>query len=337
MTGMPIDNAYIAIQRLGDDFRQCTAIVEAPLDGPGPGEVLVRHHYAGVNGVYDQMMCLDRVEHTRVVPPAPTGVEAVGRVEAVGQGVETFAVGDPVATVRAGTGYRLWQCVPESEVIAVPEIAPWVLAIVPSGVSALVALEQVAALGSGETVLVTAAAGGLGHVMTQLAVRADNHVVAVCGTQEKAAWLASVGVDRVVNYREESLAEVLASDYADRLDLVMDSVGGETFDALVEQLAPHGRLVVCGYSSDRLPTARPAQERIYTRLYWKAASVRGFMNWRFAEYAAEARARLFHMVEAGELEALVDGERFAGLEGVPDAVEHLLAGANLGKVVVDLR
>lgn len=264
-------------------------------------------------------------------------MEAVGRVEAVGQGVVAFAVGDAVATVRAGTGYRLWQCVPEAEAIAVPEIAPWILAIVPSGVSALVALEQVAALGSGETVLITAAAGGLGHVMTQLAVRAGNHVVAVVGSHRKAAWLASAGVDRVVNYREESLTEVLAADYADRLDLVMDSVGGETFDALVDQLAPHGRLVVCGYSSDRLPTSRPAQKRIYTRLYWKAASVRGFMNWRFAEHAVEARARLFRMVETGELEALVDREPFSGLDAVPDAVEHLLAGRNLGKVVVDLR
>lgn len=332
-----IKNAFIAIQRLGEDFRACTEIIEESLSGPGPGEVLIRHHFAGVNGVYDQMMCLDRVEHTRVVPPAPTGVEAVGRVEAVGEGVTFLAVGDPVATVRAGTGYRLWQCVAETEVIPVPEIAPRVLAIVPSGVSALVALEQVAELGTDETVLITAAAGGLGHMLTQFAVRAGNHVVAVCGSREKADWLSSVGVNRVVNYRNESLTEALAADYVDRLDLVMDSVGGETFDTLVEQLAPHGRLVACGYSSDRLPTARPAQERIYTRLYWKAASVRGFMNWRFAEHAAEARARLFRMVAEGELEALVDRETFVGLEAVPDAVAHLLAGRNLGKVVVDLR
>ena len=331
------ENVRIVIHRIGDSFRECTEVLEDRCPEPGAGEVLVRNHFAGVNAVYDQMMCLDRVEHTRVEPPADTGVEATGIVEAVGAGVSTHRPGDAVVTVNVGQAYRHWQVCSAESAIRVPEVHPEILALIPSGVSALVALEQVGELASGETVVISAAAGGLGNVMTQLAVRAGNHVVALCGDARKAAWLESVGVDRVINYREASLEKVLAEHYADGLDLVMDSVGGTVFDALVRQLAPRGRLVVCGFTSDRLPTERVNDERIYTRLYWKAASIRGFMNYRFAEHAPAAREKLLSLRTAGELMPLVDPTVFKGLESVADAVEYLLAGANLGKVVVDLR
>ena len=331
------ENERIVIHRIGASFRECTRIVTDSCRAPQAGEILVRNHFAGVNAVYDQMMCLDRVEHTRITPPADTGVEAIGVVEEVGPGVTALSAGDPVVTVNVGRAYRHWQLCPAESAIPVPEVHPEILALIPSGVSALVALEQVGELGSGETVLITAAAGGLGNVMTQLAVLAGNHVVALCGDARKAAWLESAGVDRVINYREESVEDILAADYADQLDLVMDSVGGEVFDALVRQLAPRGRLVVCGFTSDRLPTERVNDERIYTRLYWKAASIRGFMNYRFAEHAPAAREKLLALRSAGELLPLVDSTAFNGLEAVADAVEYLLSGANLGKVVVDLR
>lgn len=330
-------NRRIVIHRLGESFRDCTRVESEVPPKPGPGEIRIRNAWAGVNGVYDQMMCLDRVEHTRVQPPATTGVEAIGRVDALGVGVTAWSVGDAVATVRAGQGYTLYQCCPQDEAIAIPALEPWVLGVIPSGVSAVVALEQVGEMEQGEVVCVTAAAGGLGSMLTQWAVRAGNRVVAVCGSDDKAEWLQSLGVERVIQYRREPLQAVLAAEYPDQLDLVMDSVGGAVFDHLLEQLAPHGRLVVCGYTSDRLPTETVTSARIYTQLYWKAASVRGFMNYRFARHAPDARARLLEAVRAGDVQSRIDRRPFKGLGDVADAVEHLLAGANLGKVVVDLR
>lgn len=331
------ENRKIVIKEIGASFRECTEIVHEPVGEPGPGELLVRNHFVGVNGVYDQMMCLDRVEHATVVPPADTGVEAVGIVEACGNGVRAFQPGDPVATMNVGTAYREWQLCEAGNAISIPAASPEILALIPSGVSALVALERVGEMRSGEIVCITAACGGLGNVMTQLAVAEGNHVIAICGSDEKAAWLDSIGVARVIQYRKESVARVLADEYPDRLDLVMDSVGGEIFDALVENLAPLGRLVVCGYTSDRVPTASVDQERIYTKLYWKAASVRGFMNYRFAQYAPDARERLLAMLASGTIVPLVDLSQFRGLEAIADAVEYLLSGQNNGKVVVDLR
>ncbi len=331
------ENRKIVIHGLGESFRECTHIVTEPLRAPAPNEVVIRNHFAGVNGVYDQMMCANKVEHTPVSPPADAGVEAIGVVEQRGRDALSVDIGDAVVTVGAGGGYRLYHTCAAAAVIPVPEVSPEILALIPSGVSAMLALEQVGEMTTGETVCITAAAGGLGNVATQLAVRAGNHVVAVCGGDDKAAWLESAGVARVVQYRKEKLAEVLAEEYPERIDLAMDSVGGETFDALLENLAPHGRLVVCGATTDRLPPIKVRQERVYTRLYWKAASVRGFMNYRFAEHAPDARRRLLAMLQSGEIRPLIDPTEFRGLDAVPDAVEHLLAGKNCGKVVVDLR
>ncbi len=331
------ENRKIVIRELGDSFRRCTTIVTEAIIEPAPGELLVRNHYAGVNGIYDQMMCLDRIEHTPVVPPADTGVEAVGIVERIGEGVSNTKTGTPVAVVRAGGGYRHYQVCPAEAVIPIPAASPEVLALIPSGVSALLALEQVGQLREGETVCITAAAGGLGNLLVQLAAGLGADVIAITGSDEKAAALRNMGASRVIQYRRDSVKKIIAAEYRDRLDLVMDSVGGKLFDVLVENLAPFGRLVVCGYTSDILPTRRVRQERIYTKLYWKAASVRGFMNYRFSEHAQDARERLLEMLDDGRIRPLIDAQQFAGLESVADAVEYLVAGKNLGKVIVDLR
>lgn len=326
------ENAKIVIHKLGESFRECTHIVTEPLRELRADEVLIRNRFAGVNGVYDQMMCANKVAHTPVAPPADAGVEAIGEIVALGSDVTSFTVGDAAASVGAGGGYRHYTIT--NAPVAVPAVSREVLAIVPSGVSALLALERVGDMEHSEVVCITAAAGGLGNIATQLAVRAGKHVIAVCGGDEKATWLRSIGVDRVVQYRHEALGDVLDEEYADGIDLALDSVGGESFDALVRNLAPHGRVVVCGATTDRLPPEKVLQERVYNSLYWKAASVRGFMNYRFAEFAPAARERLFAMLFAGEIRPLIDPRPFAGLDSVADAVEHLLRGANVGKVTV---
>jgi hypothetical protein len=124
------DNHKIVIQRLGESFRDCTEIVAAPVRQPQAGEILIRHRFVGVNGVYDQMMCLDRVEHTRVTPPADTGVEAIAVVEEVGKGVTDFEPGDPVVIVKAGFAYRQRQLCTAAELIKVPEASARMLALI---------------------------------------------------------------------------------------------------------------------------------------------------------------------------------------------------------------
>lgn len=327
----------IVIDRLTGEFRSSTRIVEAPARPPGPGEVLVRNHYAGVNGIFDQNLCRNTIRYVDVVPPYDMGVEAIGEIVALGDRVENLRIGDAVAIVKLGCAYREYQTADVARLIRVREASPEILALIASGVSAMVALERIADMKSGETVAVSAAAGGLGHFVVQLAKRAGNHVLALTGSDHKAALLRELGADRVVNYRTESLREVLAREYPRGLDIAYDSVGGGIFDAFLDHLAMYGRLIVSGHTSDfDKPVEDVPHPRAYHKLYWKSASIRAFQNPAFPQYFDDAAKRILDLYYRGGLRALVDPTPFVGLESAADAVEYLLAGRNAGKVVLRL-
>jgi hypothetical protein len=328
----------IVIHALTGDFRSSTRVVEAPWQDPGPGEVAVRNHYAGVNAIFDKNLCRNAIRYVEVAPPFDMGIEAVGEIVAIGERVDGYRLGDAVATVKLGTAYRDHQVADVGRLIRIREPTPEILTLIPTGVSALVALERIAELGRDETVAVSAAAGGLGHIVVQLAKRAGNHVIGLTSSDEKGALLASLGVDRVVNYRREPVREVLAHEYPKGLDVAYDSVGGEIFDAFLDHLAIRGRLVISGHTSDfDLPDEPVPQSRLYRKLYWKSASVRAFMNPFYAEFFPDAARRLLDLHARGEIRVIVDPTPFVGLEAAADAVEYVLAGRSAGKVVLDLR
>ncbi len=328
----------IQLQRFADSFRTATEIVELALTDPAPGQVLVRNHYCGINGIFDTQIARNAVDYVKIGLPTLTGVEAMGVVEAVGDGVTDFAVGDPVATTRFPGGYREWNLADQSHFVKVPELAPEWLALASTGVSAAMALEHIGAVKDGETVAISAAAGGLGHFMVQLAVQRGCDVVAVCGGPDKVAFVRDLGAARVIDYRSESVTDILADEYPDKLDVAIDTVSGTIFDAFLKNVAPHGRVVVGGAAADL--EGRPeivTQPRIAHSLYYKGASVRGFMNGLLTEQWPAARERVFSAYSSGDLKVRFDDRKFTGLEGIFDGVERLLSGQSIGKVIVDLR
>jgi NADPH-dependent curcumin reductase CurA len=193
-------------------------------------------------------------------------------------------------------------------------------------------------MGRDETVLVTAAAGAAGHIAVQLAKRAGNRVIGICGSPKRAGVARELGCDRAINHRDETVRDVLEDEYPRGIDLILDSVGGGLFDTCVEHLAPRGRIVVLGFAADCEPEPEtPKQPRIYHRLFWKSASLRGCaIPPHFAEAVPEHRERLLALLDAGEIRALVDQSSFVGVESIPDAVEHCALGKACGKVVVSL-
>ena len=330
---------YGAIEqyRFADSFRAATRIVELPVQEPGPGEVLVRNAWAGVNGIFDTQLARNAVGTIRMEPPFLTGVEAVGTVEAVGPGVTDLAVGDAVAATRFRGGYREANCGPASDFVRVPEASAEALALASSGVAAWLALTLTGQMQRGETVVISAAAGGLGHLAVQIAKLHRCHVVAICGGGAKAALVSSLGADRVIDYRSEDIRAVLTNEYADQINLALDTVGGEVFDAMLDNLADHGRLVVSGWASDMVDD-RPVSvtaPRVGHKLYYRGASIRAFMNALHTPHWPTARAQLFALYAKGELQphVAVLGQ---GLAAVPVAVEALLAGRTMGKAVVRL-
>lgn len=328
----------IRLERFADSFRAAADLVELPFGVPGAGEIAVRNAWCGVNGIFDTQIARNAVSYIQIGVPSFTGVEACGTVVAVGEGVTDFAVGATVASVRFTGGYREANVAPASHFVAIPEATRDYLALVSSGVAAKLGLEHVGAVRDGETVIVSAAAGGLGHFYVQLALLRGCHVIGVAGGSHKTQFLRDLGVHRVIDYKAENLAGVLNEEYRNKLNVAIDTVGGQVFDAMLDNLAPHGRLVVSGAAQDMsgasgLGLAPKAVEK----LYYKGASVRAFMNGLLSEYWADARAEMFSLYQAGKLKVTFDSVQYRGIEEVYDAVERLVSGQSMGKVVVDLR
>lgn len=334
---VPTRYRKLVIHALTGDFRSSTTVVWQDWRDPGPGEVAIRNKFAGCNAVFDKNLCRNTIRYVDVKPPFDMGIESVGDIVAVGAGVTHLKVGDAVAHSKLGSGFREYQLADASRVIRIREASAEILTLIPTGISAMVGLERVGEVRNGDTVAVSAAAGGLGHIVAQIAKLAGCHVIGLTSDARKVPLLRELGVDRPIDLRNESLRDVLQREYPRGIDVAYDSVGGEVFDTFVDHLAMRGRLVISGHTSDFDKAIEDvAQPRIYRKLYWKSASVRGFQNQSFPEFFDEAAQRILALYYAKKLRALVDPTAFVGLERVADASEHLLAGRNLGKVVVQL-
>ena len=326
----------LIVKKFNKDFSSAVEIVENQIPKPASHEIVIRNQFAGVNAGFDTLLCKGKIPYFSETPPLDMGVEAVGKVVAVGDKVTEFAVDDAVLTIQRGGGYREYQVIDASLGFKVASATPEVLSLMPTGVSALVALEQVGEMSSQEVVMVTAAAGGTGHIAVQLAKLAGNHVIGTCGSEAKSQLLKELGCDRIINYRLENVADVLRHEYPHGVNLVFECIGKKMFDTCVDNLAVRGRLIVVGFISEYGQNLEPVlQPRIYHKLLWKAASIRGFLMPMYREYMPEGRDRLFALFYSGQIKVAIDPTKFKGIESIPTAVNFLLEGKNCGKVVVE--
>lgn len=332
-------NRQFVIQQFANNLASATAMYSSPVPTPGPGQVLIRNKFVGINALYDRELYRGRVPYIKVDFPFVFGVEAVGEVVALGPEVDQYEIGQSVGTVKVGTAYQEYQVADAATIIPIPAATAEYLTLSPTGVSAYLAVEKTGELQAGELVVVSAAAGGLGHIIVQLAKLRACKVVAICGSATKVELLRELDCcDRIINYREEDLKQVLTTEFADKIDVAFDSVGRQVFDAFLPNMAPLGRLVVCGLAAELsdLKFEKVIQPRVYEQLYWKGASVRCFMNHLYRSEHARARDHLFQMYNSSTIKVRVDSTPFRGIEGIAEASEYLLAGRSCGKVVVAL-
>lgn len=315
------------------DLRSACEVQTVELKMPLPGDILVKTYYSGVNAA-DYLMALGRYLAS-TPPPYDLGAESVGKVVAIGNGVENIKVGDHVLSIGDG-GFRDYFSMKARHAIVVPHSAPEIVSLGVSGLTASIALERTAQMTSGENILVTAAAGGTGSIAVQLAKIAGNTVIGTCGNDDKVAFLKSIGCDRPINYRQEDIKQILKAEYPNGMDIVFESVGGEMFDTAVKALAVHGRLIVIGaiseYEEGPQAVTRP---RIGYSLMNKSASIRAFWLMNFFKYTSEHMTKLLMLVNEGKLKLNADDAVFKGAIGALDALEYMYDGANIGKVVVD--
>ncbi len=214
---------------------------DAPVPTPAAGQVLVRVRAAGVNPV-DWKIRSGQMGGGQLRDPLTLGYDVAGTVERVGEGVSSVKAGDPVfayLSLRRGGGYAEFALVAESELARRPKsIDETTAAAVPlAGLTAYQALVDKAELKPGQTVLIHAAAGGVGHFAVQIAKHLGARVIATASAANHD-FLKELGADEVIDYRTQKF-EDLARD----VDVVLDPLGGETQDRSFRVLKKGGILV----------------------------------------------------------------------------------------------
>jgi NADPH:quinone reductase len=303
---------------------------ELPDPTPGPGELLVEVAVAGVNYI-------DTYQRQGIYPmqlPFVPGMGGAGRVREVGAGVTGFATGDRVAWANTLGGYAELAAIPADEAVPVPDGVSDEAAVGAAlqGMTAHYLLHDSHPVRAGEDVLVHAAAGGVGLLLTQWATRLGARVIATVSTAEKEELARGAGAAEVIRYTEvdDLAAEVRALTGGAGVAAVYDGVGRDTFDASLASLARRGILVLFGASSGPVPPVDPQRLNAAGSLFLTRPKLHDHIATR-DELTARAAA-VYAAVAAGELDVRI-GHRYP-LAEARTAHEDLQSRRTTGKLLL---
>ena len=230
---------------------------DVPLPEPGPGEALIRQEAIGLNYI-DVYFRTGQYKVSGF--PAVIGQEGAGIVSAIGPGVESVAVGDRVAYAGPLGAYASNRVIQADRLIHLPDGIdfPTAASLMLKGLTAQYLLHRTYAVKAGDTIVVLAAAGGVGLLLCQWARHLGARVIAVVSTEAKAELVMAHGASHVVIGHQTLAAEVKRLTGAAMVPVVYDSVGRDSFQASLDCLAPLGLMVTFGSSSGPVPPVDPS-------------------------------------------------------------------------------
>jgi putative PIG3 family NAD(P)H quinone oxidoreductase len=300
---------------------------EVPDPVPGPGEVLIDVAASAVNRA-------DVMQRRGLYPPPPgappyPGLEASGRIAAIGENVTGWQVGDEVCALLGGGGYAQRVTVPAGQLLPAPRgvdlidaaALPEVVCTVWSNVFMLADLKV------GETFLVHGGGSGIGTMAIQLAHALGARVLCTVGSPEKAARCRELGADVAINYREEDFVEV-----AKPADVILDHMGAQYLPRNVETLGLGGRLVVIGLQGG----ARGELDlgaMLTRRLTMYATGLRSRPIEEKAAIVASVREHVWPLIESGAVKPVVD--RRLPMAEAAQAHQILEDSGHIGKIVLE--
>jgi NADPH2:quinone reductase len=306
---------------------------DVPDPAPGPGDLLVRVLAAGVN-FPDALLCRGQYQ---IRPPLPftPGVELCGEVLRTGEGVTGVAVGDRIISPAAlpHGAFAELAVVPAAGVLpAPPALDDAQAAVMHIGYqTGWFGLHRRAALKAGETLLVHAAAGGVGTAAVQLGKAAGATVIGVVGGAAKADTAKAAGCDVVVDRHTEDFVAVVKEATGGRgADVVYDPVGGEAYTRSAKCVAFEGRIVVVGFTSGTVPA--PALNHALVKNYSVLGLHWGLYNAKDPGAVRACHDELTRLAAAGTIAPLVT-ERVP-LAGAADAVQRIADGTTTGRLAV---
>jgi len=319
------------VHELGEP-RDVLTLAEVPDPEPGPRQVLVRVRAAAAN-FPDVLMCRGGYQ---VRPPLPftPGIELCGEVVAAGREVTGFAAGERViggSSLPSGAFAELAvmnsdSVFPAPEGLDDAEAAAFFITYQ----TGWFGLHRRARLAAGETLLVHAAAGGVGSGAVQLGRAAGARVIGVVGGERKAEAARALGADVVVDRLSQDFVEVVKEVTDGRgADVVYDPVGGETYTRSTKCIAFEGRILVIGFAGGEIPTA--ALNHVLIKNYSIVGLHWGLYQSKDPQAIRDCHAQLTKLVADGLIRPLI-GERL-GLAEVADGVQTLADGDTVGRIV----
>jgi NADPH2:quinone reductase len=283
-------------------------VEDAPVPAPGPGEILIRQEAVGVNFI-------DTYHRSGLYPlPLPSGIgqEGAGLVESVGDGVTRFRPGDRAAyAMGRADSYADYKVIAEGRAVRLPAgvEARTAAAAMLKGMTAEFLLRRAYPLKGGQTVLIHAAAGGVGQIMTQWAKAIGATVITTAGSAEKAALAQRLGADHVILYRQEDVAEtVRALTGGAGVAVAYDSVGKDTFAGSLASLARRGLLVTFGNASGPPPPFEAQQLQRAGSVFVTRPTLGDYVD--TTEELDESADAVFGMIASGQIRIEI-GQTFA--------------------------
>jgi NADPH2:quinone reductase len=300
-------------------------LAELPIPQPGPGQVLIRVEAVGVNFIE---VYFRKGTYKAALPLTP-GSEAAGTVEDLGPGVTGFATGDLVASVGVLGSYAEYALVPATQLVKVPAgLTPeQAAAAMLQGMTAHYLSHSTWPLKAGDTALIHAGAGGVGLLLTQMAVRLGARVITTVSTPEKAELSREAGASDVILYTQQDFeAEVKRLTNSKGVDVVYDSVGRTTFEGSLNCLRPRGLLALFGGSSGPVPPFDLIQLSTKGSLFvtrptlWHYVATRAELEWRAGDvmgWAAKGELKLrtefvYPLTEAAQAQMDLEARKTTG-------------------------
>jgi NADPH-dependent curcumin reductase CurA len=314
-------------------------LAEADVPNPGEGEMLVRNRYFSMEPATRGW--LDDNDKNYFAPlQIGQAIRSIAMGEVVASNNPNYAPGDVVRGLMAWEDYSI----ASDETILIEKtaislgVSPsyYLGALGGSGETGYVGLHQIGRIQPGETVVVSAATGGVGHIAGQVARLHGCRTIGIVGSAEKARVATEVlGYDAIVNYRETpDIAAALKTVAPDGVDVFFDNVGGPTLDALLMSMKPMGRIVCCGMIASYNDSDNPPPILNIWQVVARQIEMKGFLLYSYADHIPAALRQLETWVQSGELKVLEN--KHVGIEHTPELFCDLLAGRTTGKSLIEL-
>ncbi|HEX6417495.1 MAG TPA: NADP-dependent oxidoreductase [Acidimicrobiales bacterium] len=305
-----------------------------PLPDLAEGEALLEVEWIGIDATVRTWLSKAEGYLPAVEPGEPVRASGIGRV--VATRCPTFPLGHRVYGLPGWQRYGVVRDDPLATHLG-PEVdAPAMLSVYgATGLTAYIGIVDVGQAAAGETVVVSAAAGATGSLAAQIAKIRGCRVVGICGSADKARWLLDdLGLDGAIDHRTEDVRARLRELCPDRVDVYFDNVGGPILDAVLDRLAMHARVVLCGAIAIYNERGRPPGPSNYFQLINRRARMEGFLSLDHWDRFPEVAATLGGWMAEGKLRYRT--QVYEGLESAVDALNALFTGANTGKTVIRL-